>query len=76
MDVHICLVKKKKKRALEDAQRAEQGVIELCEVPDTVAVIAALNVPPISHQSPSRSYCLQCNLLFSAYVQSNHPLRA
>lgn len=40
-----------KKHACEAAQSGEQGVIELCEVPDTVAVTAALNVPLISHQS-------------------------
>lgn len=37
------------------AQRWEYGVIELCEVPDTLAVTASLNVVLISHQSPSVS---------------------
>lgn len=50
VDVCVC-VSQKQQHAWEAAQRGEQGVVELCEVPDTVAVTAALNVPLISHQS-------------------------
>lgn len=83
MGVHVC-VGVKKKNAWEAAQRGEQGVIELCEVPDTVAVTAALNVPLISHQSLLQSLegdekllsIVQSPSLSTAWVQSNHPFRA
>lgn len=44
-----------KNHTWEAAQIGEQGVIGLFEVPDTMAVAAALNVPLISHQSLLRS---------------------
>lgn len=79
----MCLCEPKKKHAWEVAQRGERGV-ELCEVSDTVAVTAALNVPLISHQSLLQSLegdkkllpTVQSPTLSSAWVQSNHPFRA
>lgn len=64
---------KNNQHAWEYVKKEERGEVELCEVPDTVAVTAALNAAFISHQSPLVSGGSQETTAYSAIYLSALP---